>query len=284
MVLRLGCAVWAYRGWLGGLYPPQTKASEFLSTYSRRLSAVEGNAPFYAIPSVATLAQWREATPTGFKFCPKLFRGVTHRGSLSPQLAQAQTVLARLQHLGDRLGPVMIQLPPSYGPNQMEDLSWFLKALPAETSTEIDLAVEVRHPDWFSPATAPQLNDGLQHRGAGRILLDTRPVYESPDDPQQQSQRRKPRLPLQPVVTAPFTIVRYIGHPDLERNRGYLDEWAGRIASWLQQGTVVYLFIHCPQEARSPAILEAFHQSLVAAGAVIPPLTWGREPDQLSLF
>lgn len=297
MTMRLGCAIWAYRGWLGGLYPPQTKAKDFLRVYSRRLSAVEGNAAFYAVPSQETLEQWYEATPPGFKFCPKLFRGITHSGALSPQQGQAQAILERLQTLGDRLGPIMIQLPPNYSPAYLEDLDRFLQGVPSGLA----VAVEVRHPNWFLPAVAGRLNACLQRHSAGRILLDSRPVYQhlghlgpddvglgdsSSSDPQHHSQRRKPRLPLQPEVTAPFTIIRYIAHPTLENNQGYFADWCPRIKAWLAQGTVVYLFIHCPQEARSPAILRAFHTALEAAGVPVPPLTWQltSQPEQLSLF
>lgn len=191
------------------------------------------------------------------------------------------TVIEQLRLLGDRLGPVMIQLPPSYGPRQLDDLAQMLQVLPSD----LPVAVEVRHPNWFSSPFADQLNPLLRQHHAGRILLDTRPVYAGPADPQQQSQRRKPRLPLQPVLTAPFTIIRYISHPELHRNRAYIAQWAAQITAWLTQGTDVYLFVHCPQESRSPAVVAAFHQALVDAAAPIPPLPWHlQETNQLSLF
>ncbi|MGB3614980.1 MAG: DUF72 domain-containing protein, partial [Elainellaceae cyanobacterium] len=110
-------------------------------------------------------------------------------------------------------------------------------------------------------------------------------IYAGSDDPQEHSQRRKPRLPLQPVVTAPFTIIRYISHPDLQRNQAYITQWATQISAWLTQGIDVYLFVHCPEEARSPAVVAAFHQALVSAAAPVPPLPWHRqETEQLSLF
>ncbi len=284
MTFWLGCAVWAYRGWLGELFPQQAKPRDFLHLYSRRLTAVEGNATFYAVPSEATLTQWKLSTPEGFKFCPKLYREVTHRGLLYPQRELALKVIDRLRHLGARLGPLMIQLPPRYGPEQLEDLAQFLRLLPQD----LDAAVEVRHAGWFAPPAAQRLNQLLQQQRVGRILLDTRPIYSGPDDPQRQSNRRKPQVPLQPTVTAPFAIVRYIGHPDLSRNQDYIDRWAAQLGDWLRQGTEIYLFVHCPQEARSPTIVKAFQQRLEAVEAPVPPLPWLQnplqEPDQLSLF
>ena len=70
--LWLGCAVWAYRGWVGDFYPERTTQKEMLGRYVERLTAVEGNTTFYAIPSKETAAAWAETMPEGFKFCAKL--------------------------------------------------------------------------------------------------------------------------------------------------------------------------------------------------------------------
>jgi uncharacterized protein YecE (DUF72 family) len=118
-----------------------------------------------------------------------------------------------MQGLGDRLGILFAQLPPNYGPAEFEDLAAFLQACP----TDVRLAVELRHLDWFQPAHAMRLNQLLTDLGMGRVLLDTRPIYDCPDDPQLTSERRKPRLPLQTVTTARFNFVRYISHPELSR-------------------------------------------------------------------
>jgi uncharacterized protein YecE (DUF72 family) len=153
------------------------------------------------------------------------------------------------------------------------------------------IAVEVRHLGWFQPAQAQRLNDRLQRLGVGRVLLDTRTMYDGQDDglpdPQLASERRKPKVPLQPVLTADFTLVRYISHPDRDFNDPYLTEWVPRLAAWLQQGKTVYLFIHCPDEAQSPAIALHVYDRLQAAYADLPPLPWEhleKPASQLSLF
>lgn len=122
MNFYLGCAVWSYREWVGDLYPPNSKERDFLSLYSRRLTAVEGNTTFYAIPSVDTIKKWVAQTPKGFKFCPKLHRQITHQGLLTPHIARALHFLSRMSHLEDRLGTIFIQLPPSYSPAYLQDL------------------------------------------------------------------------------------------------------------------------------------------------------------------
>ncbi|MBO9315057.1 MAG: DUF72 domain-containing protein, partial [Chloroflexus sp.] len=99
-MIRIGCAVWAYNGWVGDLFPPGTRSSEFLKLYSRKLATVEGNTTFYATPSVATVARWVEETPPIFHFCCKLPREVSHTGSLAERLPQARTFVERMQGLG----------------------------------------------------------------------------------------------------------------------------------------------------------------------------------------
>lgn len=120
-----------------------------------------------------------------------------------------------------------------------------------------------------------------------RVLLDPRPVYSSSDDPQARFQIRKPNLPLRPVLTAPFTLVRLISHPDRPRNLPYLQFWVQQVQQWLKQGITIFFFVHCPEERLSPGTTLQFQELLQAAGVPIPPLPWQQlapEPSQLSLF
>lgn len=283
MNFRLGCAIWAYKEWVGDLFPPGSRASEFLQLYGRRFTAVEGNTTFYSVPNAEMVQRWATETPPGFEFCLKLPRDVTHQGLLVPQIPRAIAFIEQMQGLGDRLGPIFAQLPPSYSPANLDDLSKFLAVCAAKTP----LAVEVRHPDWFQPAHTQQLNAVLEKFGVGRVLLDTRPIYECPDDPQLHSERRKPNVPLQPVVTASFSLIRYISHPEREMNQRYLAEWVPYVDQWLRQGTQIYFFVHCPVEARSPANARHFQHLLEQRNAPVPALPWNAiapPPSQLSLF
>ena len=123
---RLGCAVWSFRGWLGDFYPTGSQSNIFLKLYGDRLKAVEGNTTFYSVPSEETVKRWRDQTPEDFRFCLKFPQTVTHQGLLCPQLAQAEAFVERVKPLGDRLGCIFAQLPPSYSPNQFSDLKNFL--------------------------------------------------------------------------------------------------------------------------------------------------------------
>lgn len=280
----LGCAVWAYPGWVGSVYPPKSPPAQFLQLYSQRFTAVEGNSTFYTLPRAELLKRWVSQTPPGFQFCPKFPQAVTHRGLLQPQLAAAQHFQAHLvAHLGDRLGPLLLQLPPSYGPACWEDLQASLPALASGPAC----AVEVRHPAWFAPPWAHRLQDLLTALGLGRVLLDSRPIYQGPGEPHRRQERRKPNLPLQPELTAAFTLIRFISHPERHCNQSYLREWSDRLADWLHQGRRVYYFVHCPVEDHSPWVARDLYRALVAQGAAVPLLPWeaiAPPPQQLQLF
>jgi uncharacterized protein YecE (DUF72 family) len=149
------------------------------------------------------------------------------------------------------------------------------------------LAVEVRHPGWFREPAGGRLNTLLARLGLGRVMLDTRPVYDGADDPQETSTRRKPRLPLDPRVTSGVAFVRLITHPERARNRPFLEVWAERVDGWLRDGVQVWFFMHCPVEDRSPGTARLFQSLLEARGAPVPPLAWDElpaQPTQIGLF
>ncbi|MGE0825586.1 MAG: DUF72 domain-containing protein [Candidatus Binatia bacterium] len=280
----LGCAVWAYKGWLGNFFPAGSRTADFLRLYSQRLTAVEINATFYGVPSRDTVTRWAEETPPGFQFCPKLPRDLTHKGLLQPSIPGALQFGQLMQGLGDHLGPIFAQLPPHYAPTMMNDLRAFLSAWPQH---DMPLAIEVRHPDWFREPHASALTSLLNSFGVGRVLLDSRPIYEGPNDPQIGMERRKPKLPLQPSVTAPFSLIRFISHPHRDSNTPFIEEWVAHIEQWLRQGTRIYFFVHCPIEEHSPATARYFQHALERHGVSIPPLPWEQlkaPPTQLSLF
>ncbi|MBA2747622.1 MAG: DUF72 domain-containing protein [Tatlockia sp.] len=283
MNFRIGCAVWSYKGWVGDFYPPKSRSSEFLRLYSEVFSTVEGNTTFYAIPNQDTLKRWIVETPLSFKFCLKLPKLLTHQGLLQPSIAGALSFLEQMQTLGNRLGVIFAQLPPSYSPELISDLTTFLEAW---AHTQAPLALEVRHPDWFKEPHNNKLTAILEKLGIGRVLLDSRPIYNAPDDAQLHSERRKPNLPVNFSVTAPFSLIRFISHPQQQFNETYLTEWVSFCDRTLRQGTQIYYFVHCPLEVRSPHNARYFHQLLQQHNVPVPPLPWNDiyNPTQLRLF
>lgn len=282
----IGCPMWGYKEWVGNFFPAHTPTSDFLRLYSRRLTCVEGNTTFYALPSAETVARWGQETPETFRFCPKVSRSISHAPHLEEKQGETLLFVERMRGLGARLGPIFLQLPPAFAPTHLPQLQAFLDFWPAE----VRLAVEVRHPDFFQQAHADALNTLLSRYNSARVLMDTRPIRVGPAREQQelQARERKPDLPLQIAVTTDFVFVRYIGHPRMEVNEPFLESWAQQIGQWYQQGLTLYLFCHCPFEVHSPDICAQFYQR-VRARVPLPPLPWPPEgtdgvPEQARLF
>lgn len=275
-----GCAVWGHGPWVGGLYPSGTPNRAFLETYAQRLTAVEGNTTFHVLPAPDTVAKWARTLPPRFRFLPKLHRDISHEGRLTGKTVLAGRFRDLMEPLRPNWGPFFLQLPPRYGPRLLPDLAEFLSRWPGT----VPLAVEVRALDWFRAETLGQLDALLERLGMARVLLDTRPCYEAPDAPMELTTNVKPDLPVAAQVTAPFTMVRYIGHPRLDRNERYLSTWAERVHEWLDAGTDVYFMVHCPVEDHSPNMVRLFQELLEARGAPVPPLPWDSAPGQLPLL
>lgn len=291
--LHLGLAVWGYPAWLGNFLPANTPKSQVLQCFAERVSTVEGNDSFYGVPSLATLVSRAARVPASFRFCPKVPQAISHADDLS-QVGDALLTFGDLMRdgLGQRLGPLFLQLPPRFDPRGGPALARLLNAY--RRHTEHPLFVEVRHTDWFEGEASSRLDTLLQRLGLGRVVLDTRPIYLHTDitggyvfpDPQAGNPRKKPQLPVHPTALSQQAFVRYIANPRLEVNQPFFDEWVERIAQWLSLGCEVWFFVHCPDEAQSPGILRALQQQLLARGIQQAALPWDtiRTPVQRQLF
>ena len=270
----IGCPMWGYKDWVGTFFPPHTPQSDFLRLYSRRLLTVEGNTTFYAIPTVETVTRWRVETPSSFRFCFKLPRSISHAPQLNTRKSETLFFTQRMRSLGERLGPMFLQLSPSFTPAYLPQLEAFLDFWP----TDLRLAVEVRHPKFYEEEQATILNKLLDQHNVARVMMDTRPIRVGPTEEQNvlQARERKPDLPLHIAITANFTFLRYIGNPHMEINESLLDSWAQQIASWIKQSITTYVFCHCPFEVYSPNICAALYQR-VRALTSLPPLPWQAE-------
>ncbi len=164
MALWIGTSGWQYADWRGRLYPQGLPQRLWLEHYSARFATVEVNNAFYRLPSVETFTAWRERTPAGFLLAVKASRYLTHIKRLREPGAPVARLTERLAGLKERLGPVLLQLPPNF-PADLALLRETLFAFPPS----VRVAVEFRHDSWHSPA-CQQL---LEERGAALCLTDT---------------------------------------------------------------------------------------------------------------
>ena len=273
-MLYIGGPVWSSRAWLGNFFPAHTAAREFLRLYSSRLLTVEGNTTFYATPAQEMIARWRQETPATFRFCPKVSHDISHAINLGEMQAETAVFVERMRGLGDRLGPMFLQVPPSFGPAQLDQLQAFLDFWPSD----LRLAVEVRHPVFYTGHQTEAVHTLLEQYQVGWVMMDTRPLRTGSTQEQTTlaARERKPNLPLLVANTTDFAFLRYIGHPDMEVNQPFLDEWAQQLGQWLKQGLTLYVFCHSPDEVLVPDLCTALYRR-VQALVPLPPLPWQPE-------
>ena len=139
--VHIGTMGWSYSFWVGNFYAEDTDSSRFLSEYSKSFNTVEIDNTFYRTPNMDTVMHWREETPDRFLFSAKFPRTVTHQKMLKNCEREVERFLANMSLLGDRLGPLLMQLPPSFGREHLQSLRDFLTGLPKG----FQFAVEVRN-------------------------------------------------------------------------------------------------------------------------------------------
>jgi len=127
--VRIGTSGWHYKHWLGPFYPAHLRPKDMLAWYMERFDTVELNNSFYHLPARETFEGWRRATPASFCFAVKGSRYITHRKKLNDPASAVARFMEPVESLGDKLGPILFQLPPRWGCN-LPRLNAFLDSLP----------------------------------------------------------------------------------------------------------------------------------------------------------
>lgn len=149
----LGTMGFSYKQWQGVFYPAGLAARHYLSYYAERFNSVEMDSTFYGTPPAERVQRWAQITPPGFKICPKTPRQFTHERPLAHTMSSMQAFVDTMRGLNEKLGPILIQLPPAFTFIERPSLATFLTHLP----TDVRFAVEFRHRSWERPETADLL-------------------------------------------------------------------------------------------------------------------------------
>ncbi len=163
MGILVGTSGWQYADWRGGLYPHGLPQARWLERYAECFATVENNNAFYRLPTLEVFGRWRDRTPGGFVMAVKASRYLTHVKRLRDPEEPVARLMSAAAGLGDRLGPILLQLPPTLRP-EPERLARCLRAFPAG----VRVAVEPRHPDWWTDGT----RDLLAEHGAALCWAD----------------------------------------------------------------------------------------------------------------
>ena len=239
--LYLGTSGWSYAEWEGTVYPAGIPAGSRLAEYVKGYATVEIDSTFYGTPRRSTVQRWREVAPDGFLFAAKFPQEVTHERNLVGSEAEAERFVRTMTELDDKLGPLLLQLPPSFEVGGMGALEDFLKRLPEG----FRYAVEVRHRSWLRS----DLPDMLRERGAALTLIDY------------------PGMPRMEEATADFSYIRWLGdrrefpagHTHLKKERDDdLRWWSDLVGRFLGEGETVFAYANNHYQNHSPSTLERF--------------------------
>jgi uncharacterized protein YecE (DUF72 family) len=256
----LGTVGFSYKDWDGVFYPAGMPQRSYLAHYSQFYHAVELDSTFYGPPPPERVRQWAITVPPGFKFCPKTPRQITHDLRLIGAERLMTEFLEAMRWLGDKLGPILIQLPPSFTAAQFDSVATFLAELPAD----LRYAVEFRHPSWYVSETAEM----LKARQMAWVSLD----YLD--------------LPKQIGLTTDFLYIRWLGeHGRFEqKNQERIDVtpeltwWGEYIQPHLGHVQTIYGFFNNDYAGYSPGSCNRF-KKIVGLPATSPEL-----PQQGRLF
>ncbi|HZP89865.1 MAG TPA: DUF72 domain-containing protein [Actinomycetota bacterium] len=215
MRILVGTSGWQYDDWRGVLYPEGLPKRAWLGHLATRFPTVEVNSSFYRLPSAETFARWRAETPEGFVVAVKASRFVTHVRRLRDCREPVELLWSRARELGERLGPVLFQLPPRFAVD-LDRLRGLLAVLPEG----LRAAFEFRDPSWEVGPVFRLLD------AAGAAFV--------------QADRAGPETPN--VVTGGWSYVRF--HQGSPAAAGYpraaLERWADRIAGLDASEVLVY--------------------------------------------
>jgi uncharacterized protein YecE (DUF72 family) len=257
---HLGTMGFSFKDWEGVFYPEGLAPRDYLFHYSTVFDAVELDGTFYGTPRPEYVERWAAITPAGFSFCAKAPRLVTHDLRLVEAMEPMTEFLDTMRLLGDKLGIVLLQLPPDYTFTMVHKLAVFLRQLPKD----IRYAVEFRHPSWHAAAT-------------GQLLQNYGVAWASTD---------YIHLPQRVYVTADFIYIRWIGEHGRYESKDYervdmtsrLEQWLADIQSRSRGLQAVYGFFNNDYAGHAPATCNRFK---AIAGL---PVTDSRPPQQGRLF
>jgi uncharacterized protein YecE (DUF72 family) len=229
----IGASGWQYKHWRETFYPKGVPQKSWLEFYCQRFQIVELNNSFYRLPPPQTFAQWAERTPADFIMGVKASRYLTHIKRLKDPEEPVGRFMEHARHLGRKLGPVLVQLPPTLKKN-VPDLKKTLGLFPKG----VRVAVEFRHDSWWDD----EVKETLEEAGAALSLAD------------------RGSTPISPLWnTTDWGYVRWhmgISNPIPCYSRKDMKTWAQRIADIWGPEPDVYAFFN--NDPRACALRDAY--------------------------
>lgn len=237
----VGCAKWNKQD-LKNFYPRGTK--DELPYYATQFNAIELNATFYHMPKREQVVTWRDKTPEGFRFFPKITQSISHLRRLNNVEPLVDEYCDSVSNFEEKLGTAFLQLHDNFGYKNHDRLWRFVEHFPKA----IPLAVEMRNTEWFNnAAVAAEVYQLFEQHQVTNIVVDTA--------------GRRDLLHMR--LTTPAAFIRYVGANDPESDRKRLDDWTLRLKTWVDQGLRdIFFFVHQNVEMESPLLAAYFIEKL----------------------
>ena len=143
--IYVGCTEWGRKNWVGKVYPRGTKEKDFLANYVKQFNTIELNTLFYHLQPKHVIERWSSQAGAGFRFCPKFSDSISHKQQLQHAERETDLYIDHMQSFGEHLGPCFLQLSEGFGTGRAVVLQDYLRRLPRDFRT----CVELRQEDWF---------------------------------------------------------------------------------------------------------------------------------------
>lgn len=235
----VGCAKWN-KAELKGFYPKGTK--DELTYYSQQFNSIELNATHYGVPKTEQIGNWKEKTPSDFKFFPKIPQTISHFKRLIDVKSETDDFVTTMSHLEEKLGMIFLQVHENFKPKDISRVERFVSEFPKDFA----LGIEVRNQEWFEGKDADEFYKVLQSHHVSNVLVDTA--------------GRRDMLHMR--LSTEEAFVRFVG-ANVASDYTRLDEWVERIKSWREQGLQkLYFFVHQNIEEASPLLSAYFIKKL----------------------
>jgi len=238
--IYVGCAKWNRQD-LKNFYPRGTK--DELTYYASQFNSIELNATFYRLFPSEQYEKWRDKTPEGFKFFPKITNNISHLKRLIDSHLFIPEYVEHTLLLGEKLGTVFLQMHNNFGPKNFDRVISFVEHWPSH----VPLAIEFRHTDWFNnEQVAQELYGLLEENNIANILVDTA--------------GRRDIMHMR--LTNNEAFIRYVG-ANHQSDYSRLEEWIVRLEEWIEKGLKnIHFFIHQNLEVASPLLSAYFIEKL----------------------
>lgn len=233
----VGTSGYSYKDWLGNFYPQFCPEADYLRFYSSIFNTVEINATYYRMPTGDMVKKWKKQTPDDFLFTAKFPSSVTHDGDIKSRINNAGAFIDIIQNLEEKLGPLLMQFPYSFRPDEnYDDMEKLVKSLQGN----IKVALEVRNRKWLEP----KFYDLLRSKNIALVMID------------------HPWMPRKTEFTSNFAYIRFLGDRKkipsdfsfirMDREKE-LNWWSELIEEFSRDEGEVYAYVNNHYSGHSPS-------------------------------